>query len=603
MPHGRRDTAGPCSPERRSGRRVGAGRVAALTAAGSATALCVTLLAGPGAAGAPHATPPTRALPGSAPLSPLASARPATVAAAERQFLHRTPARYRDQELGWAPCAADAVGSAQAAALLECSAVAVPRDWSDPEAGAPLTVAISRVRTAGGERAQRSVLTNPGGPGGPGLSLPAVLGTRPALAGTEVVGVDVRGTGVSSTVTCLPATAELTTPPDPRDRSPEAVAATQDLARRYAQACQQDPLSALVTTEQTVADLDLVRDALDRDTIDWVGYSGGTWLGAQYSTYFPGRVGRFVLDSNTDVTGPFQRIFTEHQPPAFQRRFAEDFQPWAARYSWLFRLGATPAEVGASYERLRADLVARPVVVPLLGLRVDGRVLDALVAQSMYSKTDFEALAWTMRGLRVVSDLLAAGDRTGAERASAGLRGRLAGLLPQGPGAADGAAPAPDAADATFLATTCNDTAWSRGEAFWSGVGERQGSRYPLVGWTTSLQPCGYWNRPALSLPVPDGRDLPPVLLVQTEHDPATSYEGALKTHAALPSSRLVTVAGDGDHGVYGAAGNTCVDELVDAFLTTGAAPAGDVSCATTGVPAPGSQLLGSVDLRDAVTG
>nr|WP_276610802.1 alpha/beta hydrolase [Kineococcus siccus] len=451
-----------------------------------------------------------------------------------------------------------------------------------------------------GERPARSVLTNPGGPGGPGLSLPAVLGVRPALAATEVVGVDVRGTGASSTVTCLPAAADLTAAPDPRDRSPEAVAATQDLARRTAQACQQDPLSAFVTTEQTVADLDLVRDALDRDTIDWVGYSGGTWLGAQYATYFPGRVGRFVLDSNTDVTGPFQRVFAEHQPPAFQRRFAEDFQPWAARYPWLFRLGATPAEVDASYERLRADLAARPVVVPVLGLRIDGALLDGIVAQAMYSKTSFESLAWTMRALRVVSDLLASGDRTGAERASAGLAQRVLGLLPDA--AAPEEAPAADAAQATFFATTCNDTAWSRGGAFWAGLGERQGSRFPLVGWSKALQPCAYWERPALSLPAPDGRDLPPVLLVQTEHDPATSYEGALRTRAALPSSRLVTVAGDGDHGVYGAAGNPCVDDLVDAFLTTGAAPDGDVTCATTGVPAPGSGLLGSVQLRDALT-
>ena len=28
--------------------------------------------------------------------------------------------------------------------------------------------------------------------------------------------------------------------------------------------------------------------------------------------------------------------------------------------------------------------------------------------------------------------------------------------------------------NATFLATTCNDTAWSQGQAFWDALGQRQ---------------------------------------------------------------------------------------------------------------------------------
>ena len=77
--------------------------------------------------------------------------------------------------------------------------------------------------------------------------------------------------------------------------------------------------------------MDLIRQLLGFDKIDYVGYSGGTWLGAYYQTYFPQHVGRFVLDSNTDFTQPWINTFVA-QPQAFERRFREDFATWAAKY-------------------------------------------------------------------------------------------------------------------------------------------------------------------------------------------------------------------------------------------------------------------------------
>ncbi|WP_432570646.1 alpha/beta hydrolase [Kineococcus sp. SYSU DK005] len=592
-----RPAPGSTGPSARSSAR----RLPALAALGAA-ALGATLVTGAGAASAapaPPAAPPTASLPGTAPLSALATARPATLAEAERQFQQRYPALYREQVPAWAPCAPEAVGSAQAAAALECAEVLVPRDHRDPGAGEPLRIAVSRLPQAG-ERPARTVLTNPGGPGGAGLSL-AGLGLQPALARTEVVGLDVRGTGASTPLTCgADANAAVLGAPDPRDRSPQALSAAAAAMRATADACADDPLVDVVNTEQTIADLDVVRHALGRETVDWVGYSGGTWLGAQYATYFPARVGRFVLDSSVEATAAFQEVFSENQPPAFQRRFEEDFAGWAAGYHWLFRLGPTAGAVEGTYERVRAELAARPLTLDGVPL-VDGTLVDGLVVQAMYSKTTFEQLAWILRGLDVVTGLRAGGAQGAADAAGAALAGRVAALLPQR--LADERPAAADSFAATFLATTCNDTAWSRGEAFWNDLGQLQGPAHPLRGWASTQQPCGYWDRAPLSLPRPDGRDLPPLLIVQSRHDPATSYEGALATHEALGSSVLVTVEDEGDHALYASAGNPCVDEVVDAFLTTGVAPEQDVTCAGTGVPAPGSQLLSAVQraVRDAV--
>ncbi len=79
--------------------------------------------------------------------------------------------------------------------------MAVPRDWNEPEAGEPLQVTISR-EPRQGPRPERTVITNPGGPGGAGLSLATLGSAVPGLADTEVIGLDVRGTGASSALTC-----------------------------------------------------------------------------------------------------------------------------------------------------------------------------------------------------------------------------------------------------------------------------------------------------------------------------------------------------------------------------------------------------------------
>lgn len=559
-------------------------------------ALLGTFLVAVPASATATASTATEGLPGTGSLTELATARPATLEQAEQQFLGRTPEQFRDQDLVWAPCTAEEVGQAEAAALLECTRVLVPRDWNAPTEGDPLSIAISRLPQAG-ERPARTVVTNPGGPGGAGLAL-ASLGNLPALAATEVIGLDVRGTGASSPLTCGgDATAALLVAPDPRDRSPEALAAGAAAVQDAADACGADPLIDVVNTEQTMADIDLVRDALDRETIDWVGYSGGTWLGSQFATYFPARVGRFVLDSSVDATTSFQEVFTGYQPMAFQRRLEQDYAPYAAQYSWLYHLGNSPEEVVATYERIRASYAANPVPLPAPMPALDGKLIDGMVIQSMYSKSLFEQLSWILLGLQTVDAFRATGDTAAADRATADVAARLAAV----PELTEEQVPAAESSYATFLATTCNDTTWSRGSEFWNGLGQDRGEEFPLAGWSKTQQPCGHWDRAELTLPAPDGRDLPPLLIVQSRHDPATAFEGAVQTHEALGSSILVTVEGEGDHGLYGMAGNPCVDEVVDTFLTTGEAPAQDVTCEGTGIPAPGSALVDALGLRELI--
>ncbi|MCE7000641.1 alpha/beta hydrolase [Saccharothrix sp. S26] len=454
-----------------------------------------------------------------------------------------------DQTITWSPCA-EFEG-------LECGTFQSPFDWRTPRDGRTITIAVSRLKARGGE-AKGVVLTNPGGPGAPGRSLPLVYTGRAKLVEhLDVIGIDPRGTGASTNATC--GGYGWMGIADPRDRSRANTELLYDAAELQATACQarSGELGKVINTEQTVRDLDLLRRLLGREKVNWIGYSGGTWMGAYYATYFPDRVDKFVLDSNTDFTTTFQDIF-DNFGYAFERRFRTDFLPWVARYDGLYHLGTTAEQVRQAYETTRAELAADPVTLPD-GTLVDGVLLDRVLVQAQYSKYSFPQAAEILSAL-----------------------GRPA----PGLSAASAAAPAryPDAAAATLYGITCNDTRFRHNRATLAAEAERLGEKYPLFGYYQRLAPCAFWHRPPLELKEPTGHGVPPVLMVQSERDPATPLEGARKAHRAFAGSRLLTVTDEGDHGVY-AFGNPCVDEVVEAFIVDGRVPPRDLTC--PGMPLP----------------
>ncbi|MFE9745453.1 alpha/beta hydrolase [Saccharothrix saharensis] len=89
-----------------------------------------------------------------------------------------------------------------------------------------------------------------------------------------------------------------------------------------------------------------------------------------------------------------------------------------------------------------------------------------------------------------------------------------------------------------------------------------------------------------MELKKPTGKGVPPVLMVQSERDPATPLEGAQRAHRNFAGSRMLTVTDEGDHGIYGF-GNPCVDEVAEAFIVDGVVPPHDVTCPGTPLPDP----------------
>jgi pimeloyl-ACP methyl ester carboxylesterase len=484
-------------------------------------------------------------------------------------------ARYRAQELSWRGCIDPKLEPGLPADYyrLQCATLTAPLNWADPGQGAEVEIAVSRLKAAV-TPAKGVLFTNPGGPGAAGRELPLlfVSDARKALLNSQdSYGMDVRGTGDSSNVTCGGTPSRLL---DPRQRDAANLDLLLDSAQLTARACDVagGDLIDYVTTEQTVQDLELLRAVVRAPKVNWLGFSAGSWLGAQYATAYPDRAGHLVFDSNVDFTASWQAALAR-QPQGFERRFTADFAPWVAKYQSVYGLGGTSGAVRASYERIRAGLRSD---VP-----IDSAVtLDQLVAGSLYSKGLFPLAATVLADL----DHFLTAQRTSDLRAMSRSRARVS-----------AAAPllhrrtmsfAGDAAEATFLAVTCNDTAWTGGRAGLVEDSARMGRASPLLGWATIGQPCAFWNRPAVDTPVPNGAGVPPVLMVQSERDPATPIEGAKRAASRFAGARLLTVTGEGDHGLY-AGGNACVNKAVERFIVNGTLPAEGATCAGRPLPPP----------------
>lgn len=439
-----------------------------------------------------------------------------------------------------------------------CASIKAPKDYTDPGKG---TIDLMVTRTKGDSETSRLLFTNPGGPGGPAARFSAAVAKVSPLGGThDVVGVDPRGTGDSTSVSCKPADTGVD---DNRDLSPAQTKQVQSRVKKSVQDCvkKHGDLLPYITTDNTVRDHDLVRRILGKDKVDYYGVSGGTWLGARYATLFPKHVGRFVLDSNADFSGPWSKTFF-NQPMAFQRRWDQQFLPWAARHDGTYGLGSDARAVNGVYEKVR-----RAAGEDKLG-QFTPSVVDGLLRQQMYSDDGFVTAAKILGLLNEAAD----GDRsalTTAERAAAA-------------GSGDG--PDDYREHTTFMAITCNDTPWSKSPSAYAASAAGQGKKYPLAGYNIVQNECGYWPYQAPQTKV-DLSKAPPMMMVQTELDPATSYENAVAAHKASPSTRMLVVDNQGDHGAVVGSKNACVTTAAYDFLVKGKLISSDSVCPALPLP------------------
>jgi len=467
-------------------------------------------------------------------------------------------ARYYQQQLQWEPCAGQSAGSEN---RLECARLTVPRDYARPGDG-DISLLVNRYLPRSGDTG-RALVINPGGPGAPGTSFTSYVARvlAPSVAAQQaIVGFDPRGTGDSVPVNCLTdrqLTKWLRADPTPDNAAEEA--ALMRLAARIGPGCLRlsPTLARNLGTEQTVRDMDVLRAALNQQSLNYLGFSYGTYLGIRYAQEFPDRVGRMVLDGaidpKLDAVG-----WTKGQSDGFQlalERFAQD----CTRQANCPFPGDRNA-VLSGIDALLQQIDATPMPTKGRERLVQAQALNAIFA-SMYSTS-----AWP--DLRLALSNAVRGDGTGLQV-----------LADQ---AADRVGPNSYSSNAqeAFLAIACWDAPTSPGRAEMARLA-RQWSTKTLMpeiaralAW--GMAPCANWygHQPWTPAPVTSNA---PVLILGTRYDPATPYSWAAALRQQLPASRLITWEGDG-HTAFGS-GSACVDTAVRDYLLTGRQPASDVTC------------------------
>jgi pimeloyl-ACP methyl ester carboxylesterase len=517
--------------------------LAVAAVAGLAVAGCSS-----GAAGSPAAS-------GSAARSPAAGAPAASGGA---------PAA--GAPLTWRACPGVAPG-------LQCASLPVPLNYARP-GGRKITLALSRMpATARAGQQQGDLLVNPGGPGGPGRAFAQQVasGVSPAVAADyNIIGFDTRGTGASApAMHCDPGFFATARP----DYIPASGAAEQVLvgrARAYASACSRKYgwLLPYMTTADFARDLDSIRAALGQRQISYFAFSYGTYLGQVYGTMFPSRVRRMVLDSTVDPDGVW---YADNfgQDYAFQGRIAAFFA-WTARYAGTYALGATGAAVSRAWHQARAQLARHPIPGgegPLIG----PDEFDDTFLVGGYNNQFWPDLA------AALAAYLHQGDS-----------GPLRQLYEQA-GVQD------ENEFAVYNAVECSDAAWPRTWAVWDAATRRVFATAPYEAWDNTWfnAACAFWpvHGPVHPMKI-SGAGLPPVLMLQGTLDGATPYPGALVARRALPTARLVTVPGGGNHGQSLAnPPNTCADGYLNRYLAAGTLPGGtglvSATCPAGPAPAP----------------
>ncbi|MGJ3190352.1 alpha/beta fold hydrolase [Paenarthrobacter sp. FR1] len=465
--------------------------------------------------------------------------------------------RFHDQQLQWAACADEAL----AASGTECAMVTVPLDYADP-GGKTISVAISRIVSMDPAQRRGILQTNPGGPGGRGLGLPAILRsgmTDEVAKAYDVIGMDTRGLGKSTPVDCVfPQMTWMRSAGADRSGFDENVARAKEAADR----CWEKYPDVLphINTQNIARDVDVIRTVLGEAKTSFLGWSYGTYLGAAYSQMFPDRIDRLVLDSAPDPAKYGITMFKDMA--AANENAIDDFSEWAAGRNTEYSLGSTAGEVRQGIEKLISDAAVRPIQVG--NYTLDDHVLPFLMYVNGVSdlEEDNQTFAQVLVQLREL-----------AQGKNVELHPMLAGLVQAwfdtelGTGADYSAT----------LAIVCGDSTMPTDpEWYWDEI-QRQRVDQPIFAPVHhTITPCSFW-RDAPPTPLTIDNTIP-ALQIQAVGDTRTTYEEGLGMHRAMKGSRLLTVPGR-NHALFPTYGNECANAAVNQYLLDGKLPVKDVVC------------------------
>ena len=408
-----------------------------------------------------------------------------------------------------------------------CSTLRVPLDHTRPS-GRSLDLAVASADNTEAPRGVLLFLT--GGPGQPGIPFvrKVVTTLAPVLDDYRLVMFDQRGTGTNALV-CPQLQRQL--------GDSDLFVPTGKAVRECADRVGDD--RRFYSSADTVADIDLLRNALGVPSLAIDGVSYGTYVAERYAIAHPDRVTRLVLDSVVPHDGidPFLTV-PLHAAARVLRDVCADRQ-----------CPGDPATDLAAVVRARhdgSDVLNTITIMEFVSSDYDG-VPEALHAAA---EGDMQPLERMIAGVR-------RGVQVPAKELSQGLHASTLcadGVWPWG----SLAVPVPDRADDVGRAAAGLDpaTLWPFDLATARGNG--------------ILATCLGWPQTAVATPPLGALPRVPVLLLGGERDLSTPLEWLRQEAAATPGAQVVVVP-NATHGVQTRATNDQGRQAVYDFLTAAA--------------------------------
>jgi pimeloyl-ACP methyl ester carboxylesterase len=477
--------------------------------------------------------------------------------------------------VAWGTCASDVLAGVPAdqAGFYSCARYRVPIDHDDASLG---TIDIALLKRAARTPDKRvgSLFLNPGGPGGPGLTMP-IAGPaifRPqVLDRFDLIGFDPRGVGASNPLRCF------TTQEDadavfgaqigvPLSRS--EISGTLAGYRDYGRFCKNNAGALLnhMSTKDVVRDLDTLRAAVGDRKLTYVGFSYGTLIGSTYTAMFPKQSRAIVIDGNVD---PALRTSDGVQ---YDRERAQGFE--IALDAFLERCDQVGPQCAfsdgdprAKFDELREYLRKQPIIIPGVG-PLDISRFTGTVGGALYSPAAFAGLAEFLQARYNAIHPSAQAQSLQPRPLQApaiGHRG-LADLRPD----------SPYTSDDSYFAVNCADKPFRIRQEQVPDIAakwERESRTFGRSQAFSDTAACPVWpvKKPdAYRGPWRAKTDVP-VVVVGNYYDPATQYKFAQRMAAELGNSRLLSVDAFG-HCILGDA--LGVDQAVADYLTDLKVPA-----------------------------
>ncbi len=503
---------------------------------------------------------------------------------------------------------------------LQCATLDVPFDRADPAVG-DIGLAVQRVPASAPRTGVLVLLA--GGPGQPALpafeQVIAPLARDAALRGFELVAFDQRGTGQSQALQCPPV-----------GESPAGVETLAGISSSlsggglsaFVEGCGAalGPTRAYYTSQESVEDLNALREALGGAPLSLFAVSYGTRVAGMYAREHPQGVARMVLDSLVPTTGPdplglerlhaLPRVLDEGICGAGAcRSFTHDLYANLVDVARQLHRHPLKAKVYDGRGRLSpATLTERDLLNMLLGLDVEPLTRElAPAAIAAAARGDYPPL---VRLAGTVEREAIGGVLPLAASSPEGEASPPASPWP-GPLVSEAAAEShPSLAEISTsgvlnVATSCveDELPWSPDSAPTERAAILHrwlaslpaGATAPFSPTTalaeSELRVCMSWPATRPAPPSPTGVSATPTLILSGDDDLRTPYEQDLANLADYSDAQLLRVPDDG-HSTVTTDTTGCAKRAMIAFLAAGHAPA---SCPPSGeaqaLPLPPASL------------